>query len=58
MNETSGYSCAPTHKHERYSRVADRRKYETNFTNSNIGKHVNPMLGRKFHKTYSDKLDK
>ena len=42
----------PPHLHERYSRVANKAQYDKNLEESNIGKDVNPMLARRFHKSY------
>ena len=52
MHENEKWSCTPTHKHERYSRVKDKTKFDKNYDESNLGKDINPKLARKFHKVY------
>ena len=52
--ENERYRCTPDHKAERYSRVKDKPLFDKNFDESNLGKDVNPMLGRKFHKVYKE----
>ena len=50
--ENERWHCVPHHKHERYSRVQNKTQFDKNLEESNIGKNVNPMLGRRFHKNY------
>ena len=40
-------------KCKRYIRVEAREQYRKNLEESNIGRDVNPALGRKWHKVYS-----
>lgn len=44
----------PPRLNERYSRVRNREQYRRNLEESNIGKDVNPALGRRFHKVYKE----